>query len=54
MEEIVSKSITAFCPPGGNYRKKHLQMAKREGIVFLRTTGYMRIKAIKSDSREDR
>ena len=47
LEHIVGKSITAFCPPGGNWNKYILQLAKEENILFLRSTGYMRMRTLK-------
>jgi len=47
LEQIVGKSITAFCPPGGKWNKYILQLAKKENFLFLRSTGYMRMKTIK-------
>lgn len=47
LENIIGKRITAFCFPGGRYKKIHLQMIKEEGFLFSRTTGFMRIKNIK-------
>ncbi|HKX73564.1 MAG TPA: glycosyltransferase [Candidatus Saccharimonadales bacterium] len=37
LERVTKKPVTTFCYPGGNYFKKHVEMARRAGFAYART-----------------
>jgi peptidoglycan/xylan/chitin deacetylase (PgdA/CDA1 family) len=38
LEDIIGKSVSGFCYPGGKYHKIHADMVKRAGFEYARTT----------------
>jgi hypothetical protein len=38
LENILGKSVSGFCYPGGKYRQKHIALVKQAGFSYARTT----------------
>jgi peptidoglycan/xylan/chitin deacetylase (PgdA/CDA1 family) len=38
LEDIIGKTVSGFCYPGGKYHKIHIDMVKRAGFKYARTT----------------
>jgi len=46
LEDIIQKNLVAFCPPGGKFKRKHLELIQSAGFKLVRTVGYLRTRNI--------
>lgn len=38
LEDVLGQAVTGFCYPGGKYRRLHMDLVRRAGFLYARTT----------------